>query len=188
MRSPAIDEDDLAAAFAGGDPDALRAVYDTHAELVHGFCLRTVPRHDAADVTQEVFVAAWRSRDRFDPTSGTLAGWLIGIARHKVVDHLRAQGRRPIPISDDDTSARGLRIVVDDDGIDRIASRLLVSDALLRLPDPTRELLRLAFEEGLSHPEIAERAGIPLGTAKSTIRRGLARLRHQLEGFDAAGR
>lgn len=186
MRS-AVDEDDLAGAFVGGEPDALRNVYERHAGLVHTFCRRTLRPEDAAEVTQEVFVAAWRSRERFDPASGTLAGWLVGIARHKAVDHLRAQARRPVPASDG-VAARNLRIVVDDENIDRIATRLLVADALEQLPEPTREAIRLAFLEGLTHEEVAERCDLPLGTAKSTIRRGLARLRRQLEGFDAADR
>ena len=85
--------DDVAVAFVAGEPDALRRVFDEHQRAV--FTLRPEVRlpDQAADVTQEVFLAAWRSRERFDPAAGSLAGWLMGIARFKVIDHAPA----PLP-------------------------------------------------------------------------------------------
>ena len=87
VRARASD-DEVAQAFAAGEPDALRRVYDCHQRAVFSYCRRFVA-DQAADVTQEVFLAAWRSRHRFDPGSGTLGGWIMGIARFKVIDHVR---------------------------------------------------------------------------------------------------
>ena len=92
--------DDLADAFAAGAPDALRRAYDEHQRAVYSYCRKLVAEH-AADVTQEVFLAAWRSRARFDPQSGSLGGWLMGIAKFKVADHLRAHYRNQSVASGD---------------------------------------------------------------------------------------
>ena len=83
----------LAHRFAAGDPGAIEEVYAEHRALVHSFCRRSLDAGRAADATQDVFLAAWRSRDRYRPDAGTLAGWLLGIARFKVIDVLRAEGR-----------------------------------------------------------------------------------------------
>ena len=74
-------------------PGAIEEVYAEHGALVHSFCRRSLDAGRAADATQDVFLAAWRSRDRYRPDAGTLAGWLLGIARFKVIDILRAEGR-----------------------------------------------------------------------------------------------
>jgi RNA polymerase sigma-70 factor (ECF subfamily) len=179
----ALGEDEqLARAFVEGDDDALREVYERHGSLVHSYCRRAVGADLAADATQEVFVAAWRSRQQFDPDRGSLAGWLVGIARFKVVDQLRARGRNPLP-SEEQPEPAGRQPT----DLDRVADRMLVDAALAQLPERARGVLRLAFLSDHTHAEIAEKTGIPLGTVKSDIRRGLARLRSQLEGFDAVG-
>lgn len=178
-------DDALVAGFLRGDDDALKELYDRHARLVHGFCRRVVGPDLAADVTQEVFVAAWRGRARYRPDQGTLAGWLMGIARFKAIDATRARVRRPDPV-DPDVTAIHLEGPTSAD-VDGVAMRMLVADALAQLPERSREMVELAFYDDLTHTEIAERTGRPLGTVKSDIRRGLDRLRRHLEGFDAAG-
>jgi RNA polymerase sigma factor (sigma-70 family) len=179
----ALGEDEqLARAFVEGDDDALRRVYERHSTLVHSYCRKAVGPDLATDATQEVFVAAWRSRQRFDPRRGSLAGWLMGIARFKVVDQIRARERNPLPSPDPPEPAN--RQPTD---LDRIADRMLVHAALAQLPDRARAVLELAFLGDHTHAEIAEKTGIPLGTVKSDIRRGLTRLRAELEGFDVVG-
>lgn len=177
-----VDQAPTAAAFdlATGGEAALRAAFEAHGRLVHGFCRRAVGADDAHDVTQEVFLAAWRHRHRFDPERGTVAGWLIGIARNQVLDTLRRRTRRPqLAVGDvielGDTPEEVERI-------DQIAERLLVAEALEMLPERSRRAVELAFWHGLTHAEIAERCDMPLGTVKSDIRRALARLRDHLEG------
>jgi len=172
--------DPVAIAFAAGDPDALRQVYDRHGALVHTLCVRSVGRDRAADVTQEVFLAAWSSRERFDPARGSLAGWLVGIARFKAIGALRSDARTPIPT---DEVAPDVVKAAD---IDALADQLLVQAALAELPMRMRAVLELAFFDDLTHEQIASRTALPLGTVKSDVRRGLQRLRRILEARDDA--
>lgn len=172
--------DDLETAFAGGDPTALRRVYDEYGKLVYTLCRRTLGADTAADATQEVFVSAWQRRSQFDPARGSLAGWLVGIARNKAIDMLRAQARRPaLPTDDVDAPAADDRPQSAAE-IEQLADRMLLADALAQLPERSRAVVELAFFEDLTHPEIAERTNLPLGTVKSDIRRGLLRLRRHL--------
>ena len=117
---------------------------------------------------------AWQARHRYRPEQAELPAWLIGIARHKVIDRLRADARLPTPVA-----APPEQVGASPD-IEQLADRLLVADALKRLPAEQRAVLELAFFEGLSHQEVAARLDLPLGTAKSHIRRGLERLRRTL--------
>jgi RNA polymerase sigma-70 factor (ECF subfamily) len=163
--------------FLAGDEDALRAAWDAWGGTLYAFCLRSLPTAaDAEDVTQQIFVAAWRGRAGFDPTRGTLLAWLFGIARRKVVDRLRSLERTPVPTED----PRPDRHAEAEPEIERTADRLLVADALSRLPVERRRVLELAFFEDLTHVQIAARLGLPLGTVKSHLRRGLASLRRSI--------
>lgn len=176
----AIDERDLLeSAFSSGDTDALETVHRAHADDVYRFVARTVGPDQARDVTQEVFLAAWRSRERFDPAKGSLAGWIMGIARFKAIGQLRRN--KPEYPTDEIESGPG----VDDERVERLAQELLVANALDRLPERMRDVVELAFFSDLTHAQIAAKTSVPLGTVKSDIRRGLSRLRRELEGLDA---
>ncbi len=179
------DDAGLGARFRDGDERALREVYEAHGALVHSFCRRTLGA-EAADVTQEVFLEAWRNRHRFDASRGTIPGWLLGIARFRVIDALRAAGRRPDLVAEpgEQGAATGSPSA-DMDTVTRMAERMLIATAMEQLPERARQAVHLAFYEELTHTEIAERCGVPLGTVKSDIRRGLERLRRHLESFDA---
>lgn len=168
-----------AAGFAAGDAAALRAAYDDHGAVIFSFCRRSLGHDLASDVTQEVFVTAWRKRDRFDPERGTLRSWLFGIARFKVLGALRDQ---PTLHAVYDPAEERERIAPAE--VDRLADRLVLSEAMAGLPDRTREILRLAYVEDLTHTQIAERTRLPLGTVKSDLRRALIRLRLELEASD----
>ncbi len=174
----------LAHRFAAGLPGAVEAVYAEHGALVHSFCRRSLDPARAADATQDVFLAAWRSRDRYRPEAGTLGGWLLGIARFKVIDILRADGRQPILVDEGAGGVAPFDRAVEARDVTAICERMLVAEALAGLSDRAREMVRLAFFEDLTHAEIAERTGVPLGTVKSDIRRGLEQMRRQLGGFD----
>jgi len=163
------------------DEPSLRAVYGEWGRLVLAYARRQLPADaDAEDVTQQVFLAAWDQRDRFDPERGNLPAWLLGIARHKVADRLRALQRQA-------RVAAQVALLPDapvDPAEDELARRLLVLDALGSLPGERRTVLELAFYEDLTHRTIAERLGLPLGTVKSHIRRGLDQLRREMEVRD----
>ena len=123
--------------------------------------------------------SAWRSRDRFDPARGSLPGWLLGIARHRVHDAYRSLARTPRARHEPDDGGA----VVDTEPAE-LVERLLVADALATLAPRPREVLELAFYTGLSQREIADQLQMPLGTVKSDMRRALLRLRHVLAGGD----
>jgi RNA polymerase sigma factor (sigma-70 family) len=179
---PRSDADAAAtAAWVAGDPDALRLAWERFGPMVFTYCVRRLSDRDAAsDCTQETFVGAWRSRDRFDPASGTLAGWLMGIARFKVLDAFRSASRTPSPIEDPPD-----RPATTTEPADVLSDRVLVAHALDALPERARAVVELAFWSDLSQTEIAERLGVPLGTVKSDMRRGLTRMRDHLDTIDA---
>ena len=166
----------LDTAFACGAA-GLREAYDAHGALVFSICRRTLDAEAAKDVTQEVFVSAWRGRDQFDPQRGSLAGWLVGITKRRIIDHVRHERRHADRRTDDS------HLPAESDNTndpDDIGDRMLVADGLRQLPTGTREVIELAFIHDLTHQEIADRTGTPLGTVKSNIRRGLLRIREHM--------
>ena len=173
--SPSLDE-----RFATGDPATLREAFERHAAVVHAISLRSLgTHHDAEDATQQVFLRAWRSRATFDPARGGLRSWLVGITRRVVLDRLAARSR------DIDTAQRVGRGIgaaaVPDAAVERVIDSVVVANELHQLPASVREVLRLAFFHDLTHQQIAEKTGLPLGTVKSHVRRGLDRLRRRWE-------
>jgi RNA polymerase sigma factor (sigma-70 family) len=179
------DDELLARRFAAGDETALRQIYDRYGRAVLHLALSTLAtRADAEDVVQTTFVAAWLGRDGFDPTRGSLLGWLLGIARRKVVDRLRAMAREDRVTE----SVRQASAALPTSGTnpDRVVDQLVVADELARLPREQRRMLELAFFDDLTHQQIATVTGVPLGTVKSHIRRGMASLRQRWEVDGAA--
>lgn len=182
-RSPDLGDDAVARTFAGGREGAMQLVYDRFGAMVYTVALRALDDPaDAADVTQHVFVAAWRSREGFDPDRGGLGGWLIGIAKHKIADVFAAQERDRQ--KSHRVASQQRMTVRDTSAIDVIADKVVLADELQRLGEPRLTIMRLAFYEGLTHLEIAESLSLPLGTVKSHIRRSLGRLRDRLEADD----
>ncbi|GAA3555722.1 hypothetical protein GCM10022197_08610 [Microlunatus spumicola] len=165
-------------AFRAGDERALAEIYRRWSPVVHGLALRSLGDvDDAEEVTQQVFTAAWTSRHTFDPERARLAAWLVGIARNKLADAHAARARQ-----------RRIRTEVlsrtqVDDTVEPpdLASQLVLLDELSYLPAVPAQVIRMAFYDDLTHTQIAERLGMPLGTVKSHIRRSLCRLRERLE-------
>lgn len=177
--------------FHQGEDAALAEAYGRWSALVHTLALRSLGSPtDAEDVTQQVFVAAWRARERFDPGRARLPAWLIGITRHTVADAhaARARVRRSRESAATTTVPEARAEAHADAFADRVTDRVLVQDELRRLGDPTATILHLAFFWELTHTQIAEELGLPLGTVKSHIRRGLIRLRDRLEVDDVPHR
>jgi RNA polymerase sigma-70 factor (ECF subfamily) len=197
------DPDDaaLVRAVAAGSEDALAALYDRHVDGIHAVALRlTNDRQLAEEVVQETFLALWNRAELFDPALASLATWLRTIARNRTVDRLRAAGRRPplVPLpgtgDEGETDVGFDRVGPDavviggaagDPGPEAAAEaadlRAAVATALAGMPDVERTVIVLAYREGLTQSEIAERLEWPLGTVKTRTRRALAHLRHALE-------
>lgn len=180
---PELVDGSLDVAFAAGRAE-LRAVYDAHSKLVFSMCRKALGTDAANDVTQEVFVSAWRGRDQFDPSRGNLAQWLVGITKRRIIDHLRSEGRhanRRADAPDSDDVAPTVPDVHTEPAVDRLADRMLVVDGLAQLNDRARQVIEMAYVHDLTHQQIAEQTGLPLGTIKSDIRRGLKRIKQHLE-------
>lgn len=190
-RTYASHDDALIARMAAGDRDALAALMDELGGAVWSLALRvTGERGLAEEAVQDTFVQAWRSADAYDPHTATVLTWLLGIVHHKAVDRVRhEQRRRPrsssgataptvdvadVELHDESSSA-------DPIGAAWIAERsTTVRAALGELQPLQREVLELAYFGGLSQSEIAEHAGVPLGTVKTRTHRALALLRDVL--------
>jgi RNA polymerase sigma-70 factor (ECF subfamily) len=124
-------------------------------------------------------VAAWLGRETFDPDRGSLLGWLLAIARRKVVDRLRAATRENRIV--DKVQARPERPSAADTSPERVVDRLVVADELAKLPTEQKRVLELAFYDDLTHQQIAAVTSLPLGTVKSHLRRGMQRLKQRWE-------
>lgn len=203
VRDDALDDapDDgtLVRRVAGGDETAFMSLYDRHAGLLFGTAVRFLrDREAAAEVVQDVFVAIWQRAGQFDPRSGSAVGWFVGIARNRSIDRLRADARRPSPAYGhpgdagagappwlDAVDGAAGRLGGSRDGdpaaeLDRAWTRALVRTTLAEVPPDERRVVVMAYDQGLSQSEIADRLGVPIGTVKSRTRRALARLRLRL--------
>lgn len=175
--------DDLAAlmrSVARGDSGAFRTVYERTSAKLYGICLRLLGSEaEAQDVLQEIYVTVWRKAAQFDEAKASPITWLGVMARNRAIDRLRQ--RRP--------AGEQIEAAADvpDDGplatavIEQEQDSRRLAHCLEELEERARTMIRAAFLEGASYPELAEREGVPLGTMKSWIRRGLLRLRGCLE-------
>jgi RNA polymerase sigma-70 factor (ECF subfamily) len=179
VETPA-DEAELLARVAAGDERALGALYDRMAPVAYGLALRIVGDADGAeDTVQEAFLRVWRRADRYEADRGAPRPWLLRLVRNVAIDHLRSRGARaraerrggvhehehlPAPERPDDLLLQKER-------------RDVVRAALEALPAEQRRMIEIAYFEGLTHAQIAEREQTPLGTVKTRIRDGVLRLR-----------
>lgn len=175
-----VDPATLAGHLRAGAHEALEEAYRRWSPLVHTLALRALgDHHDAEDVTQAVFVTAWRSRATVDPGRGTLSAWLVGITRHRIAD-VREQRARAVR----NLTAAGRVNPHTHRHDDDLARRLYLAQELAELGEPRGTIVHLAIVDDRPHTEIAERLGLPLGTVKSHVRRGLLHLRDRLEEVD----
>lgn len=152
-----------------GDRDAFEALYRRFHRLVHGILLTRLPRADAEDVAQEVFLAAWERLDDLRDAGG-FGGWVAAIARNRATSHLRA--RREAAALPEDLPG----------GTPSEAGALAVLSAIRRLPEAYREPLVLRLVEGMTGPEIARQTGLTEGSVRVNLHRGFAKLREILGG------
>ena len=173
--------------MAQGDEQALGALYDRWQGAVRALALRIVgDGMEAEDVVEDVFWQAWRQADRFDATRGSVATWLLTLARSRALDRLRAIKRQRVDASldDEDASLPQEALATQDaspsDAADQDERSRLVAVALAALQPAQRQCLELAYFSGLSQSEIAERTSTPLGTVKTRMRLALRKLKDTL--------
>jgi RNA polymerase sigma factor (sigma-70 family) len=169
--------------LADGDRAALSEIYVATSAKLFGICLRILSDEgEAEDALQDVYVSLWRGAARFDENRGSPIAWLASLARNRAIDRLRRRGRipaaEPVEAALDVADDAPLADAVAEAGEDRAR----IFDCMSGLDERQGSAIRSAFFDGASYPELAERIGVPLGTMKSWIRRGLAKLKECLEG------
>ena len=166
----------LVTAIRSGDEGAMATLYDRYSSVVYSVALRVLQDTGAAeDVLQDIFMQLWRNPGVFDASRGNMGAWLAVIARHRAIDALRR--RRP----ENDIEDVVVSVETDFAGdADRSSTMEKVRGALQTMAAPQRSALEMAYFEGLTHSEIAEKTGEPLGTIKTRIRAGLLSLRKVL--------
>lgn len=166
--------------IASGDKGAFKLLYERTSAKLYGICLRVLGNEaEAQEILQEVFLTVWRKADRFDVGKAGAITWLSVLARNRAIDRIR---QRPTQADDVDVAAKipdGAPSAFDVIEQAQDASRL--RDCLDALDERARTMIRSAFFDGATYPQLAAQAGVPLPTMKSWIRRGLRRLRGCLE-------
>jgi RNA polymerase sigma-70 factor, ECF subfamily len=177
----ALGDQDLIRAVAAADAQAMERFYDRFSDLVMAVCVRILrDRTVAEDLFGDLFVELWQRAKEYSPERGSVATWIVTIARSRGIDRLRRlqrSGRRLREIDDQTASTNE-----DEPGeqVSRDDEHARVRDVLGSLPQDQRQALELAYFEGLTHIEVATRLSRPLGTVKSHIRQGLIQLRSAL--------
>ena len=174
MPSPSTQEDAaLLALVQRGDESAMASLFDRYSKVVYSVALRVLrDPASAEDVLQEIFMQIWRSPDGFIATRGSLGGWLAVVSRNRSIDTLRR--RRPTDSTDDVILASPCNLA---DEAERNVMIERARSVMVTLPLEQRKTLEMAFFDGLTHSEIAEMTGDPLGTVKTRIRSALLSLR-----------
>ncbi|HTL70366.1 MAG TPA: sigma-70 family RNA polymerase sigma factor [Candidatus Eisenbacteria bacterium] len=167
--------------IARQDRKAFSRLYDLYAPFVFSFALRLVRlRPDAEELLQDVFLQVWNQAARYDASRGKPEAWLSNITKSRAIDKLRSVRRRDVGAESFgrfEETTQGERVERADAAAD---ARLLAGGALQKLPEDQKKALELSYFEGLTHEEIAEALGVPLGTIKTRIRAGLKRLREMV--------
>ena len=188
-RSADATDGALIARAAGGDERALGALYDRYGAVLYAVAYRIVGgRADAEEVVVDAFAQVWRDARRFEAGRGSVAGWLTTIARSRALDLVRARSRRERAAGaaaaaadrQDAPPAMGDLLADPAASLDQDERRRQVRQALDALSPPQRQAIELAYFEGLSQSEIAERLKEPLGTVKTRVRLALEKLRDAL--------
>jgi RNA polymerase sigma factor (sigma-70 family) len=174
-----LSDEAVVALLARSDEQALAELYDRFGRVAYGLALRILRDQSLAeDAVQEAFLTAWRTADRFVPERGKASTWLLTLVHRRAVDLVRREERRraePIETAGEPADETGI-----DEAVWLRYERGRVQEALRRLPDQQREALELAYYGGFTQSELAERLGQPVGTIKSRMFGGLARLRDLL--------
>lgn len=180
-----LSSEELLVRVASGDKHAFGDLYDQLAARVMGICMQVLHnRAVAEEVTQEVFVETWRNAALFSPEKGSAQSWILRLARSRAIDKLRSR-MAEMARDERDTMLENLThyIDVEGDAISTIEGEH-VRTAVNDIGEPHRSAIMLTYFGGLSHKELAEHQGIPLGTAKTRVRDGLKKLKSALRRYD----
>jgi RNA polymerase sigma-70 factor (ECF subfamily) len=191
MASSEPDDGILLQRIAGGDDDALLALHKRYANLVYSMAWRVLRDVGLAEeVTQDVFMKLWQRSQRYDAGRGRFSAWLLSVTRFAAIDRLRREGRRPLllepPERDPDDLVWLEQLLPTDHASWERGQHLRL--LLEHLPAEQRQVVQLAFFGGLTHSELAEHLGLPLGTVKGRLRLGLEHLRSLWLGEDETKR
>jgi RNA polymerase sigma-70 factor (ECF subfamily) len=174
-----LDDTVLVAKVADGDERAFLALYDRHASRVHALTLRILGEPMLAEeATQDTFLKLWSRARQFLAERGSLLVWLLTIARRTALDRLRLEGRRPTLSNsvDPDTMWQS---IANEDSLSSEARWRSMHFSVQSLPEEQRQVIELAYYQGMSQSEIAEVLGWPLGTVKSRVRSAMETLRRE---------
>jgi RNA polymerase sigma-70 factor (ECF subfamily) len=187
----ASDDVALMQRIAAGEQAALRTLYDRHSGVVFAICLRVLrDRNEAEQTLIDVFAEIWEQSGRFDSSRGTPVSYIALLARSRAIDRVRARKKDATTsldvvgptVAESDNLADPLNRAVADE------RKTIVAQALSSLDANQRQVVELAFYDGLSHSEIAAKLNKPLGTVKTHIRQGLIRMRDLLRtSWEGAG-
>jgi RNA polymerase sigma-70 factor (ECF subfamily) len=176
-------DEELMALVADADADAFEVVYDRHIGVAYSLAHRICGSGPAADdACQDAFLSVWRSASRYDPRAGSVRSWLLTVVHHRAIDRVRSTARRRAGIAGDEEAT--LRVAANDDtelGALQRLDREEMHGLVAALPAEQRHAISLSFYSGYSNSEVARILGVPIGTVKSRMRRGLERLRRALE-------
>lgn len=174
----------LLARIGNGDADAFTALYDETSPYLHAVLLRLLrDREQASEALQDCYIRIWRRSCTYSPERGDAAAWLVGIARYRAIDLVRGRQTHAARLETHASDLRDAAVPPRSPELDAIVLTDIdrLSRCLDALDDAQRSCLLLSFYEGYSNQELADHLGLPLGTVKARIRRGLVRLRQCLE-------
>lgn len=186
MSQPEVSEEDLLLRAGRGDSRAFEQLYDAFSPRLFGLLRQMLhDEREAEDVLQDGFVHLWERASAYDPARGRAFPWAALIFRHKAIDRMRVLGRRTRLVESaalEQATLNGQSHAGADEEAQAHERSAVVRSALNELPKDQRQLIECAFLKGLTHHVIADSLGLPLGTVKTHIRRGLLRLRDLLKG------
>ena len=184
MGLPPANDSELIALVARGDTAALEELYSRYSHSVFSMSYSLLRDYAGAeDVTQEVFTSLWTRANRFDPERGVFRHWFLHLAHNRVIDELRRRRRASLYSTDKAPEDADLGLEAPGNTADQAITSVMfgdVSEALKLLPDEQRTALVMAYMEGSTQQEIANRTQVPLGTVKTRLRLGLIKLRQIL--------
>jgi RNA polymerase sigma-70 factor (ECF subfamily) len=182
----------LLALVAKGDQQAFSQLYDHSSTLLFTLAVRILEnREEAAELLQDVYLEVWRKVSRYDVGRGTPVAWLVTLTKSRAIDRLRARAARGYRATN--SLEAGTAAQVADPSPSPLETqanqelRLAVGAAVAGLPQAQQQAIELAYYEGLSHTEIAERLNQPLGTVKTRIKLGMSKLRESLQQLGSYG-